>query len=204
MSDGCGASAYGLLRLSAQKCLWLKIPRAFSLMIEAARSTPYSGRCPRSGTMLNGTLSPLPPLVPRIEGTDFLSSPGGIGSQSTRSKTSVFASAAETGGAAGATDTRESVRASRKARPRILNWSIGSGELLPTPTASEGKFSLVGNSQRSKCLNALAIGKLNPEFPEWLMGFPIGWTDCDALEMQSSRRLRRSSAGASSRRSVDA
>jgi hypothetical protein len=23
---------------------------------------------------------------------------------------------------------------------------------------------------------------LNPEFVEWLMGFPIGWTDCDALE----------------------
>ena len=27
-------------------------------------------------------------------------------------------------------------------------------------------------------------GKLNPTFVEWLMGFPIGWTDCDVLETQ--------------------
>jgi DNA (cytosine-5)-methyltransferase 1 len=29
-----------------------------------------------------------------------------------------------------------------------------------------------------------ANGPLNPPFVEWLMGFPIGWTDCDALETQ--------------------
>jgi len=182
MNDGCGASVSGLLRLSAQKCLWLKIPLAFSLMIKAARSTPYSGRCHRSGTMRNGTLSPLPPLVHRIAAKDFSLSPGESGSRSTRRTILDSATAAETDGATVATDTRESVRASRKARPRILRWSLETGEMLPTPTASEGKFSLVGQSQRSKCLNALAIGKLNPEFPEWLMGFPIGWTDCDASE----------------------
>ena len=44
-------------------------------------------------------------------------------------------------------------------------------------------------------------GKLNPDWVEWLMGFPIGWTDCGASETQSchststqfskqSRRLR--------------
>lgn len=27
-------------------------------------------------------------------------------------------------------------------------------------------------------------GKSNPALMEWLMGFPIGWTDLDALEMQ--------------------
>jgi hypothetical protein len=25
-------------------------------------------------------------------------------------------------------------------------------------------------------------GKLNPEFVEWLMGYPIGWTDLDHSE----------------------
>ena len=31
-------------------------------------------------------------------------------------------------------------------------------------------------------------GKLNPEFVEWVMGFPIGWTDCKALATPSSRK----------------
>ena len=56
--------------------------------------------------------------------------------------------------------------------------------LLPTPTTSEHKYRLKGNSQASKCLEALARtgqlsgqkGRLNPEFVTWLMGFPEGWT----------------------------
>lgn len=27
-------------------------------------------------------------------------------------------------------------------------------------------------------------GKLNPTWVEWLMGFPLGWTDVDASETQ--------------------
>jgi hypothetical protein len=29
-------------------------------------------------------------------------------------------------------------------------------------------------------------GKLNPTFPEWLMGWPLGWTDLKPLEMDKS------------------
>lgn len=29
-------------------------------------------------------------------------------------------------------------------------------------------------------------GQLNPPWVEWLMGFPIGWTDLEPSEMQSS------------------
>lgn len=32
-------------------------------------------------------------------------------------------------------------------------------------------------------------GPLNPEWVEWLMGFPQGWTDCDASGTRQCRKL---------------
>ena len=42
-------------------------------------------------------------------------------------------------------------------------------------------------------------GSLDPEFVEYLMGFPIGFTACDASGMQLSRKSQRSSAEPSSK-----
>jgi hypothetical protein len=41
-------------------------------------------------------------------------------------------------------------------------------------------------------------GSLNPTWVEWLMGFPLGWTDLGASETRSSRRSRNGSATESS------
>ena len=56
--------------------------------------------------------------------------------------------------------------------------------ILPTPTANEHKYRLKGNTQASKCLEAMArngtFGKkarLNPHYVQWMMGFPKGWLD---------------------------
>ena len=88
------------------------------------------------------------------------------------------------------------------AREREREREVGStakGGLLglwPTPTASENKYRLQGTSQQSKCLEAHArtwmksiseipresSAGLNPEFVEWLMGYPIGHTDLKPLE----------------------
>lgn len=38
-------------------------------------------------------------------------------------------------------------------------------------------------------------GKLNPEWVEWLMGWPIGWTDCAALETDKYRQWRQRHGG---------
>jgi hypothetical protein len=62
---------------------------------------------------------------------------------------------------------------------------LGAVKTYPTPTSSEHKYRLKGNSQASNSLNALAGGKLNPEFVEWLMGWPIGWTDLEHAETES-------------------
>jgi hypothetical protein len=77
--------------------------------------------------------------------------------------------------------------------PQARDWKGPSGRSLkgtetdlpmavkmwPTPTATEHKYRLQGSSQASKNLNALHGGKLNPTWVEWLMGFPIGWTDLE-------------------------
>jgi hypothetical protein len=40
-------------------------------------------------------------------------------------------------------------------------------------------------------------GQLNPTWVEWLMGYPLGWTDCGGLETRSCRKSRNGSAGES-------
>ena len=32
-------------------------------------------------------------------------------------------------------------------------------------------------------------GTLNPMWVEWLMGWPVGWTDCEPLELAEIERL---------------
>jgi hypothetical protein len=102
----------------------------------------------------------------------------------------------------------------------------------PTPTASEHKYRLRGDTQASRCLEAMARrgelerwptpttvdtftppkrsnptlgdaarqadgsnGKLNPTWVEWLMGFPLGWTDLEDSGTPSSPKLPNTSDG---------
>ncbi len=54
-------------------------------------------------------------------------------------------------------------------------------ELLPTPTTQDASNN-AGPSQferNSLPLNAVAGGPLNPNWVEWLMGYPPGWTDLE-------------------------
>ena len=79
------------------------------------------------------------------------------------------------------------------------NLTYGAGNLtlkgkvammLPTPTAREpndvglnldrGRYS--NDTLTRKVSNQEGLkngGRLNPEWVEWLMGWPIGWTDCE-------------------------
>ena len=69
---------------------------------------------------------------------------------------------------------------------------VGAVKMFPTPCSSEDKYRLQGASQQSRSLGAMAAtqgieeetgGQLNPTWVEWLMGWPLGWTDCDASAM---------------------
>lgn len=62
---------------------------------------------------------------------------------------------------------------------------------VPTPTARDWKSgSHATQGERGRIagpnLAEWTGGQLNPPWVEWLMGFPIGWTACDASETQLS------------------
>lgn len=66
----------------------------------------------------------------------------------------------------------------------VKNW--------PTPTCHDRKGKSGATRGRGAvggpCLTMVVGGTLSPMWVEWLMGWPIGWTDCDALEMDRFRR----------------
>jgi len=57
--------------------------------------------------------------------------------------------------------------------------------MFPTPTAQDASNN-GGPAQME--LNAVAGGALNPMWVEWLMGWPLGWTDCGASGMDRFRQ----------------
>jgi hypothetical protein len=73
-------------------------------------------------------------------------------------------------------------------------------ETWATPTRSSmehpGRVKLKPGQQVG--LSMQVGGALNPPWVEWLMGFPLGWTDLGASAMRSSRRSRSGLAGESS------
>lgn len=66
-----------------------------------------------------------------------------------------------------------------------LTQRVARSLLYPTPTARMGKApSNTETRQGAPDLQTVVGGQLNPLWVEWLMGFPIGWTDLNALETQ--------------------
>jgi hypothetical protein len=57
------------------------------------------------------------------------------------------------------------------------------GERVPTPMANDARNNGGPGQQRRHMpqLNCVVGGKLSPLWTEWLMGFPVGWTDLSAL-----------------------
>jgi hypothetical protein len=58
----------------------------------------------------------------------------------------------------------------------------------PTPTrkANQGAPSMMSRGVACRNLReATHGGSLNPTWVEWLMGWPLGWTDCEPLGMES-------------------
>jgi len=85
----------------------------------------------------------------------------------------------------------------RKYNRQGTNGSIGLAryvQFFPTPTARDCKDNGKSPAEvvmNSKTLVTHAGGQLNPEWVEWLMGYPIGWTELKDSAMQWFQNARK-------------
>jgi hypothetical protein len=168
---------------------------------------------PRAGMTRSGIAYPLKPLAPITRGT-------GSGSWLTPS----VEDAGRSGSAAAWLEYEQTGRTTLARlrnqvqawpTPRATDGSYG-GRVTPrksreggnlveavsartrwaTPTV-KGNYNRVGCSPTSGDGLATQVGgTLNPTWVEWLMGYPLGWTDCGASATRSSRKSRNGSDGA--------
>lgn len=68
---------------------------------------------------------------------------------------------------------------------------------VPTMTCNDAKNSNPPSQRKRNTppLNVVVGGSVNPTWAEWLMGWPIGWTDLKPLEMGRFRQWYRSHGG---------
>ena len=68
-----------------------------------------------------------------------------------------------------------------------LYGAICRPKQYPTPTAQDAKNNGGGSQmdRNTPPLNAEVGGRLNPDWVEWLMGWPIGWTSLGPLNPQT-------------------
>jgi hypothetical protein len=88
------------------------------------------------------------------------------------------------------------MKARMKGGPRHKCTSLAvmaRSNMWPTPTAQDAKNNGAASQQdrNTKPLNAEVGGKLNPTWVEWLMGWPLGWTDLKLLGMDKFREWLR-------------
>jgi hypothetical protein len=94
---------------------------------------------------------------------------------------------------------------------RAGNFGRGEGnptlaeaaKLFPKPASRDYRspnakpYSERGGRTKGEQLPNAIGGQLNPMWVEWLMGYPLGWTDCADSATRSSRKSRNTSAGKS-------
>lgn len=164
----------------------------------------FSETWPRSGMMLCGKASPLPPLVRLTDetGSGSLPTPTVGDSKSARNSTAKRNKIPPTGIHAGDTltdwvtkwptptaklgDPRRGMPSQKLATSRFESGRRNLEDAVamwPTPTANRR------SGLQSHGRNAI-LGALNPMWVEWLLGFPAMWTDCGPSETRSSRKSR--------------
>jgi len=193
----CGHTWRGwLAKYDPNTCSW-KTPQC-SLLGEEQESL---ATLPKWGMTVNGLLWEQPMLEPITKGTGCGLSPNGVNTFHTPNTT----------GLDGGSNSRKALKNRKWASPIAGDWkyngptqgnrkspNLGTQVHWPTPRASDykgstsaeamGKAAARGFSPNLPEATAATVGggKLNPTWVEWLMGWPLGWTDLKPLEMDKS------------------
>ena len=168
---------------------------------------PFSAIWPKSGMMRSGICSQLPALEPRTFEKEFSFLPlkGCLFPTPTSKDSDPYtkprADAMNSGYRRGATLPQivglwptPVVGDSRRNSPiyprgnRTLIGAIAETEKWPTPKASDAEGGLGARGAGGPNLKTEAGGKLNPNWVEWLMGWPIGWTAFEPVGTESFQR----------------
>lgn len=156
----------------------------------------YLETWPRAGSMRNGTVFLRQPLAPLTDATE-------CGSWPTPTCSDVMGTTEFHQRKEAKPETNHAITLAQKVQwterrqwptPTVddsNNVTRQSGEfqsltravMFPTPCATDGDKGGRGEQRNSLPLNAVIGGALNPAWVEWLMGFPVGWTDCEVSAM---------------------
>jgi hypothetical protein len=172
---GCGRTWHELLaKYDPDTHLWKTVQ--CSLLAEEQKSLQT---LPKSGMTANGLLWELPMLERRTKESVYgflLPTP--------------VSSDATSGSIIGKNDKfyTTSTGMPRKVNQNGKDGSVGLGRLVqmwPNPTAHNAKETNAPSEAKrnTPTLAAQAGGTLNPTWVEWLMGWPLGWTDLKPLVM---------------------
>jgi hypothetical protein len=174
----CGPKPYGLFERCAPLIAYLKtLPGSGRILTSVGSSKTF----PRAGTVCAGTVFPLPPAAPLTGGTASGSWP----SPSARDwKESGFEPAAQ---ARKSPCLPAAVRMWPTPRARLGDPKRGS----PSPALARRRL----RSGRRNLDDVVLGGQLNPDWVEWLMGWPIGWTGLEPLATGRYRRWSRQHGG---------
>ena len=173
----------------------------------------FSETWPRSGTMRSGIAYQLPPLVPLTAGTDSGLLPTPMTTDyriNAGQPSSVARKSPQLGAIVGMFPTPTSRdwkgAYSEKSQQNKPRWLLPDAvKMWPTPQASDnrdrGNLSSGAIKRRVEKGKQIMLsqsvselnGALNPTWVEWLMGFPLGWTDLKDSATPLSRKSRKSS-----------
>lgn len=142
----------------------------------AATSSPASSvTWPRWGMWSDGQLTALSMWERRTAGTESSSSATwptpGAGDQKNRCSNGDMAT-----------------KRVKSGKQVSLEVAVHLQKMWPTPAAQDAKNATLPPSQQDRdtvpgaLMRSGAIGSLNPTWVEWLMGWPLGWTDLRPLE----------------------
>jgi hypothetical protein len=85
------------------------------------------------------------------------------------------ANAAMIGGATSTECTLENAPALKSTNGTVIHTQFATPQARDFRTGQQSRWD---NPERSRNLNDQIGGQLNPTWVEWLMGWPLGWTDC--------------------------